>query len=59
MEVRKEGGKENGGTACSLSARGQQDKEIKEQCKRLKKLGVRDIRKSSPTTTITKEGFGE
>ena len=57
MEVRKEGGKENGGTACSLSARGQQDKEIKEQCKRLKKLGVRDIRKSSPTTTITKEGF--
>ena len=31
MEVRK-GGTENGGTACSLSARGQQDEEIKEQC---------------------------
>ena len=57
MEVRKEGGKENGGTACSLSARGQQDEEIKEQRKSLKKLGVRDIRKLAPTTTITKEGF--
>ena len=40
MEVRKEGGRENSGTACSLSAREQQDKEIKEQRKSLKKLGV-------------------
>ena len=39
MEVRKEGGKENGGTACSLNARRRQDK-IKEQRKSLKKLGV-------------------
>ena len=35
MEVRKDGG-----TACSLSARGQQDQEIKEQRRSQMKLGV-------------------